>query len=225
LFRLANPGEFFREYSGSPKLKFGLAWLMIVGLVVPIAILMSVGLSERYAVYLVLVGIVPFQYVAYCILRSRRREQALSRAAADALREIFANQNLWLATDAEWTQALREKLTPHAWQRAVTRYTDDVLWQSLVLQSPHGGVAETVSSKLVLLFNAKEFSESFMRETVPTEYISRVQSRGLKKPGWRASGESRTSEIESRAKQVSTGEDGFSLLEVGPESVQQTIGR
>jgi hypothetical protein len=224
LLRLANPAEFFREYSESPKLKFRLAWLMVVGLVMPVAILMSAGLSERYAVYLVLVGMVPFQYLVYSISRSRRRSQATSRARTEALREIFANQKSWLATEAEWAQALQQKLTGDTWRRAVSDYEADIVWQSVILQSPHGGAAETVSSKLVLLFNAKEY-RSFMQETIPTECISRVQSRGLKKPNWHPLQESQTHNVASFSKQVPVGEEGFPFLAVSPESVQQAIGR
>jgi len=45
---------------------------MVGGLVVPLAFLMAFGLPEKYAAYLVLVGMVPFEYVTYCVLRSRQ---------------------------------------------------------------------------------------------------------------------------------------------------------
>ncbi len=67
MLRLANPSDFFREVSQSASLKFKLAWLMFGGLVVPCSILVSIGMPEKYAVYLVLAGMIPFEYAAYCI--------------------------------------------------------------------------------------------------------------------------------------------------------------
>jgi len=47
-------------------MKFDLAGLTFVGLVVPTALLMSIGVPEEYVLPLMLVAILPFQYVAFC---------------------------------------------------------------------------------------------------------------------------------------------------------------
>ena len=72
MIRLIKASDFLREVSQSPRLKFELTWLTFAGLVVPTALLMSIGLPEQYALPLMLVAILPFQYVAVCILADRR---------------------------------------------------------------------------------------------------------------------------------------------------------
>ncbi len=68
MFSLVRPREFFQELSRNTKLKFTLAWLTMGGLVVPAALLMSMGISEKYVLSLTLVGILPFQYAMFCII-------------------------------------------------------------------------------------------------------------------------------------------------------------
>jgi len=69
---------------------------MFGGLVVPCSILVSIGMPEKYAVYLVLAGMIPFEYAAYCILRSRRAVSVASDELAGALQRILSRENLWL---------------------------------------------------------------------------------------------------------------------------------
>lgn len=71
MIRMAKPSEFLRELSGDARLKFLLAWLTFAELVLPTALLMSLGFPEKYALPLMLVATPPFQYGAFCILRSR----------------------------------------------------------------------------------------------------------------------------------------------------------
>lgn len=68
-FRLLKVSGFLREVSQSPWLKFDLAWLSFVGLALPTALLMSLGVSEMSALPLMLVATLPFQYAAFCFLR------------------------------------------------------------------------------------------------------------------------------------------------------------
>jgi len=68
MFRLVKPTLFFRELSGSPRLKFSMAWLTFMGLVIPTALLTSMGIRQEYALPLLLVSILPFQYIAFCVL-------------------------------------------------------------------------------------------------------------------------------------------------------------
>jgi hypothetical protein len=77
MFRIVSPGEFLREVSRSPRLKFFLAWLTFAGLVVPLAFFTSIGLAETHAVALLLVAILPFQYLAFCVMRAREMRRAL----------------------------------------------------------------------------------------------------------------------------------------------------
>ncbi len=81
MLSLVKPGDFFREVSRRPGLKFTLAWLSMGGVVLPAALLMSFGVSEKYVLPLVLVVTLPFQYSAFCIsrwLKGRKREWALN---------------------------------------------------------------------------------------------------------------------------------------------------
>ena len=69
MFRLVKASEFSKEVSVSPRLKFSLTWLTFGGLILPAALLMSVGYAANYVLPLMLVAILPFQYVAFCVLR------------------------------------------------------------------------------------------------------------------------------------------------------------
>jgi len=69
---------------------------MICGLVVPVSFLVPLGLPEKYAAYIVLVGMVPFEYAAYCVLRSRRAASIVGHELTQALLQRFATQGLWL---------------------------------------------------------------------------------------------------------------------------------
>src|SRR2546428_1869012 len=66
MFRLARPGRFLSELSGDFGLKFALAWLTFVALVIPGSILISLGVSEKYVLPSLLAAILPFQYAVYC---------------------------------------------------------------------------------------------------------------------------------------------------------------
>lgn len=74
MVRLATPSSFVRAVSMNPGLKLKLAWLSFSFLVLPSAILMSTGSSERYVLPAMSILIVPFQYAVFCVLESRRRE-------------------------------------------------------------------------------------------------------------------------------------------------------
>jgi hypothetical protein len=72
---------------------------MVFGLVVPAAILTAFGLPEKFTVYLILVGMIPFQYATYCILRSRRavlttRYKVAEVPAISAGLEIFLSDSI-----------------------------------------------------------------------------------------------------------------------------------
>jgi hypothetical protein len=96
VFRLTNPARFFREYSDNPRLKLKLAWLTVGGLVLPLALFVSFGLPEKYAAYAVLVGYLPFEYLVYCILRSRQPVVTTVHETARILQQILARQSLSL---------------------------------------------------------------------------------------------------------------------------------
>ena len=72
MFHLIKLSDFLREVSHSPRLKFDLAGLSFAGLVVPTALLISIGAPEEYALPLMMIAILPFQYILVCILRMRR---------------------------------------------------------------------------------------------------------------------------------------------------------
>src|SRR5713226_7705900 len=66
---------FLREVSRNSRLKFALAWLAFGALVVPASLLVAVGIPEKYVLPLLLVVILPFQYVVFCIRRLRRTSE------------------------------------------------------------------------------------------------------------------------------------------------------
>ena len=72
MFHLIKLSDFLREGSYSPRLKLDLAGLSFAGLVVPTALLISIGAPEEYALPLMMIAILPFQYILVCILRMRR---------------------------------------------------------------------------------------------------------------------------------------------------------
>lgn len=196
MFRLANPADFFREYSESPKLKFKLAWLMVAGFVVPAAILAALGLPEKFTVYLVLVGMVPFQYAAYCILRSRRRVQVLRLDVTDALREMTDNQRLWLAISEPDVFTVRANLSGANLSEAKlnsSREWAQVLGQTRPSQEMNDFERLLTSAAFVL--HAKYSSEPLLKDFIATEYVSRLQSRGLRNPNWHASREPQAFEL------------------------------
>ena len=70
MVRFIKVGDFLREVSTSSRMKFELAGLTFAGLVVPTALLVSAGVPEQYALTLMLVAILPFQYAVFCSLAS-----------------------------------------------------------------------------------------------------------------------------------------------------------
>jgi hypothetical protein len=79
MFRLIKVGDFLSEVSANPRLKFDLAGLTFAGLVVPTALLMSIGVPEQYALPLMLVMILPFQYTAFCFIVRQKVRSPLPR--------------------------------------------------------------------------------------------------------------------------------------------------
>lgn len=75
MLRLVKASDFLREVSQSSRLKFELTWLTFGGLVVPAALLMSLGFAENYVLPVMLVLIVPFQYASFCIFQAVHRKQ------------------------------------------------------------------------------------------------------------------------------------------------------
>lgn len=225
MLRLINPADFIRKYSESPKLKFKLAWLMVGGLAVPTAFLISFGLPEKYAVYLILVGMVPFYYAAYCILQSRQRVKAPARQMTDSLREMFATQSLWLAAESERTQGLEQAFTTQTWQWVLSDLAAETFWHSLILHSSLSTLTSSSRSKLASLLQAKYPSEGLLKDFIATEYMSRVQSRGLKSPDWRASREPQASRAAPPSQQLSVTGLRFPFAEMGTGLSQQALGR
>ncbi len=66
--RSSSLSNFFQEVSDSPSLKFTLAWGTFLGLVVPTALLMTLGVPERVALLVMVLLILPFQYVLFRVL-------------------------------------------------------------------------------------------------------------------------------------------------------------
>lgn len=69
MLRIVKFGDFSRAVSEDTSLKFKLAWISFGGLVLPTAFLMSTGLPAEYALPLMLLAIIPFQYLVFCFLR------------------------------------------------------------------------------------------------------------------------------------------------------------
>src|SRR5262245_49651414 len=71
VIRLVSPTAFSSGVSASPQLKFAIAWATFGLIVPPTAILMTIGVLESIALPIMTIAIVPFQYVAYCLISSR----------------------------------------------------------------------------------------------------------------------------------------------------------
>ena len=111
MFGLVNPADFFRDVSDKPSLKAMLAGLMFGGLVVPVALLVSIGLSERSGAFIVLAGIIPFQYVTYCILRSlslNRQVVANTKSTVESAEGV--SQAIRLARELEVAREIQQLL-------------------------------------------------------------------------------------------------------------------
>jgi len=85
VFRLAKVSDFLRELSESAGLKFGLAWLAFCVLVVPTALLMTLGVPDRYALPTMLAAILPFLYFVFCISRWLRSPETHRPLRSDDL--------------------------------------------------------------------------------------------------------------------------------------------
>jgi hypothetical protein len=86
MIRLVTPSRFTYALSESPRLKFILTGLSVVFLVFPSGVLMSLGFAPKYVLSGMAVSIVPFQYLAFCILESRRGG-AVAEAGGPSLSE------------------------------------------------------------------------------------------------------------------------------------------
>ena len=73
MFRLITPASFFKAVSDSPRVKFTLAWATFGGVVIPSALLMSLGFSDKYILPAMLAVIPLFQYVVVCIFPTLNR--------------------------------------------------------------------------------------------------------------------------------------------------------
>ncbi len=69
MFRLVGLSEFSHKLSESPRLKFRTAWLTFGGLALAAALLMSVGISARLILPAMLVALIPFHYLTFCLIR------------------------------------------------------------------------------------------------------------------------------------------------------------
>lgn len=105
MFCLVKPRDFFQQVSRSPSLKLELTWLAFGGLVVPTALLMSIGFPARYALPLMLAAILPFQYAAYCILRG------LKEPGAALVREKRV-QREWVERDVALAREIQRMWEP-----------------------------------------------------------------------------------------------------------------
>jgi len=111
LSRAVKPQKFFRALSESPSLKLSFAWLTLIGLVFPTAIVMTAGVPGQYALPALLVLILPFQYLIFCLTRA-------GRAAADNGNRNWGHHLLRSckyevsATDAHRARSICVELTP-----------------------------------------------------------------------------------------------------------------
>jgi hypothetical protein len=73
--------SFFREISESPRTKLIIAWATVGALVIPLAALLALGVSEKTAIFLLLSSILPFQYGVFRFWRKLRlgRTEAVDR--------------------------------------------------------------------------------------------------------------------------------------------------
>ena len=88
--RLVPISRFLRGVSDSPRKKFTLAWLTLLCLACPAALLISLGVPQAIAIPAMLVAILPFQYVAYSALYGRREPKRQALAAAPPIRQTHA---------------------------------------------------------------------------------------------------------------------------------------
>jgi Undecaprenyl-phosphate glucose phosphotransferase len=103
--------DFCRALYESSRLKFILAWVTFGGLFLPTAFLMSVGFPEKYALPLMLLGIPPFQYAVFCLLKGLNRNDEPVVAKTDtrsiSVLKIVGADSYHRAPENEEEQLLR----------------------------------------------------------------------------------------------------------------------
>lgn len=117
MLRLARPATFFREVSESRRVKFTLAWLTFGGLALPTALLMSLGVDEKYALLMMLAAILPFQYAVFCVLKGLKHDRSVLAGEVYLSR---VKEQMWKDTSDVPTSYLRAQEIMLAVPPAVT---------------------------------------------------------------------------------------------------------
>lgn len=107
MFGMVSFKTFLKDLSSSPSKKAALTGLTVAGLCVPAAILLTFGHSERLVVTSLLVAIIPFQYLAYCLLQLPGGDQKLANREQTALSLRESSSKTLLSVHALFQQQLR----------------------------------------------------------------------------------------------------------------------
>ena len=179
MFRLTKPGDFSRALSQSFRLKFILAWVTFGGLVIPTALLMSLGFPEYYALPLMLVAIPPFQYLVFCILKglSRNDGTVVARTDTGKFPESLVNISVLAAyqtINSKYLNVLAERLD-----------TDFLKLQAQMERVPVEGtidrfIQDAFNSRIDVLGQIPADLESKLRETLTASWIQGDVNAGAK---------------------------------------------
>jgi hypothetical protein len=82
---MTNPTKFLQFVSADARTKFLLAWLSFAFVVVPAAVLMTLGVQSRYVLVGTAALIVPFQYIAFVAVQRRNRRAVIIKTKGGPL--------------------------------------------------------------------------------------------------------------------------------------------
>ncbi len=90
---------FFSRLSAEASLKFKLAWLTFLWLCIPMAVFVSFGLPQQFALPLVLVLAIPAQYVVFRVLE---KQESVSEGLVILLGESAAFASILVVVAYIW---------------------------------------------------------------------------------------------------------------------------
>lgn len=125
-------GRFFEEISESPQLKFIVAWMTLVILTLPLAILITFGLSERLGYILLLVCFFPAQYLSFWCGKTILRKVAASNNVGNQKADKSARTRHSVAED--WAKALPQPKAK-VYERVVRDWESNFAIMSVALDS------------------------------------------------------------------------------------------
>ena len=152
MLRIAGAGSFFSSVAGSTKLKLALAWLTFVGLALPTAFLMSFGVPEKYALPVLAALVLPFNYIAFWLLRAVQQRNVTDKKPKTASWHPGYVSGQFATLDAQIARV-------SAWQPV-----DLYVCQLAVLLARHYGTVKSSADEYL----AKLSEQRLQQKVVPT---------------------------------------------------------